>query len=112
MKKKYFGYKIIQTLPVGNEVFYIGYKKNDRLEYATYFKRNGSMNFAWVRFFNDLYSAQKDIVERAHRNIPIIDFSIEKEAENNVNETKTDQEQGYGKTARCRLHERKRIGSP
>lgn len=32
MKKKYFGYKIIQTLPVGNEVFYIGYKKNDRLE--------------------------------------------------------------------------------
>ena len=50
MKKKYFGYKIIQTLPIGNITFYIGYKKNDRQPYATYFRRNSSKEFAWVRF--------------------------------------------------------------
>jgi hypothetical protein len=78
MKKKYFGYKIIQTLPIGNITFYIGYKKNDRHPYATYFRRNSSKEFAWVRFFNDLFSAQKDIVDRAYREIPLLEFSIER----------------------------------
>ncbi len=88
MKKKYFGYKIIQTLPIGNITFYIGYKKNDRHKYATYFRRNGYTDFAWIRFFDDLFSAQKDIIDRAYREIPLLEFSIEHKGEiANVNET-------------------------
>lgn len=104
MKKRYFRYKIIQTLPIGNVTFYIGYKKNGRYKYATFFKRDNNTDFAWIRFFNDLYSAQKDIVDRAFREIPNLDFNLEMKEETIYGiKTETFKEQGYGKTVPFRI---------
>ena len=104
MKKRYFRYKIIQTLPIGDVTFYIGYKKNDRYKYATFFKRDNNTDFAWIRFFNDLYSAQKDIVDRAYREIPNLDFNLEMKEETIYGDkAKIIEGQGYGKTASFRI---------
>lgn len=77
MKRKFYGYKIIQQFKIHNITFYIGFSKREKKPYATFFSRDGEKDFMWIRFFNDLYAAQKDIVERSHRELPSIEFDIE-----------------------------------
>ena len=85
--KRFFGYKVIQKLSIGNVNFFIGYNKYGKSKYATYFRRNGEKNYSWIRFFDDCFSAQKDIVDRAYREIPMLEYLIDKEEKSNANKT-------------------------
>jgi len=57
--KRFFGYKVIQKLSIGNVTFFIGYNKYGKSKYATFFRRKGEKNYSWIRFFDDRFSAQK-----------------------------------------------------
>lgn len=85
--RRFFGYKVIQKLSIGNVTFFIGYNKYSKSKYATYFRRNGEKNYSWIRFFDDRFSAQKDIVDRAYREIPMLEYLMNKEDEGNANKT-------------------------
>ena len=63
-------------MPVGNVTFFIGYNRNDLKPYVTFFKRNGDKDYSWLRSFDDLFSAQKDVIDRAYREIPNLDFNL------------------------------------
>lgn len=85
--KRFFGYKVIQKLSISNVSFFIGYNKHGKRKYATYFRRNEEKNYSWIRFFDDCFSAQKDIVDRAYREIPMFEYLMNKEDKSNVNKT-------------------------
>ena len=85
--KRFFGYMVIQKLSIGNITFFIGYNKYGKSKYATYFCRNGEKNYSWIRFFDDRFSAQKDVVDRAYREIPMLEYLMNKEDKSNANET-------------------------
>lgn len=85
--KRFFGYKVIQKLSIGKVNFFIGYNKYGKSKYATYFRRNGEKNYSWIRFFDDCFSAQKDIVDRAYREIPMLEYLMNKEEKSNANKT-------------------------
>lgn len=77
--KRFFGYKVIQRLRIGNVTFYIGFNRNEKKPYATFFRRDREKNYSWIRFFNDKFSAQKDIIDRAYREIPMLEYLMKKE---------------------------------
>ena len=85
--KRFFGYKVIQKLSIGNITFFIGYNKYGKSKYATCFRRNEEKNYSWIRFFDDRFSAQKDIVDRAYREIPMLEYLMNKEEKSNANKT-------------------------
>ena len=85
--KRFFGYKVIQKLSIGNVTFFIGYNKYGKSKYATFFRRDGESNYSLIRFFDDRFSAQKDIVDRAYREIPMLEYLMNKEDKSNANKT-------------------------
>ena len=68
-RRRFFGYKIIQSFKILDFNFYIGYSKHEKKQYATFFKRDDQKDFGWIRFFSILFDAQKDIADRVYRSL-------------------------------------------
>lgn len=81
MKKKFFTYKVIRTITIGDVHFHIGISKTDKHRYATFFHRDGDKEYAWIRFFDYLFDAEKDVVDRAYREIGTLELNMQRRNE-------------------------------
>lgn len=63
------GYTIVDSLHIGGAEFVLGESKGTYgTKYVTWQCKDGN-NYFWGHYFNDKFSAQKNLVERAQREI-------------------------------------------
>lgn len=73
MKTTASGYEIIQELAVGKTVYIIGHKEKAVQPYVTWLYDSETESCSWGHCFQDLLSAQKDLIKRAAKEIDRIE---------------------------------------
>ena len=70
------GYAITDSFHLGKEEFVLGVHLKAANQYVTWRCRNQT-DYYWGHYFNDLFSAQKDLVARAQEEIQYLELKNE-----------------------------------